>query len=125
MALKGSYDYKGITVSDAYVKIVSVSYSTSEHVTNQIKTAAVYNSDGSIKTDAVYEDVVSKACPASFTAKIWKDKAVRDTKRKFDDQLTSVHGSFEMNVAADAKNPVIQAYVAMKLLDAWKDYTNA
>jgi hypothetical protein len=33
-------------------------------------------------------------------------------------------GSFVMGVGATAKNPVIQAYTAMKAEDKWKDYTD-
>jgi len=124
MALKGSYDYKGITLSDAYVKVTNVGYSTHESVNNQLKTAAVYNSDGSIKTEAVYEDVVVKSTQGNYTAKIWKDKAHRDTVGKYNDDFASVSGSFVMGVGTTAKNPVIQAYTAMKAEDAWKDYTD-
>ena len=124
MALKGSYVYKGITLSDAYVKVTNVGYSTSEYTNNQLKTAAVYNSDGSIKTEAVYEDVVVKQAQGNYTAKIWKDKAHRDTVGKYNDDFASVSGSFVMGVGATAKNPVIQAYTAMKAEDKWKDYTD-
>ncbi len=124
MALKGSYVYKGITLSDAYVKVTNVGYSTNEHVNNQLKTAAVYNSDGSIKTEAVYEDVIVKQTQGNYTAKVWKDKAHRDTAGKYGDNFEQVSGSFVMGVGATAKNPVIQAYTAMKAEDAWKDYTD-
>ena len=53
MALKGSYDYKGITVSDAYVKITSVNWSCNSNSENYVKPAAVYNSDGTVKTPQV------------------------------------------------------------------------
>ncbi len=125
MALKGSYVYKGITLSDAYVKVTNVSYSTNEYTNNQLKTAAVYNSDGSIKTEAVYENVVIKQNQGNYTAKIWKDKAHRDTVGKYEDQFALISGSFVMGVGATAKNPVIQAYTAMKAEDKWKDYTDA
>jgi len=124
MALKGSYVYKGITLSDAYVKVTNVSYSTDEYTKNQLKTAAVYNSDGSIKTEAVYENAVVKSTQGGYTAKIWKDKAHRDTLGKYNDNFVSVSGSFTMGVGATAKNPVVQAYTAMKADDQWKDYTD-
>ena len=50
MALKGKYDYKGIEVADAYVKIASVNWNCSSNSENYVKTAAVYNSDGTVKT---------------------------------------------------------------------------
>ena len=124
MALQGSYDYKGITISEAYVKVTNVSYSVSEGIKSQLKTAAVYNSDGSLKSEAVYEDVVDVVNNANWTASIWKDKAVRDTLGKYNESLTTVSGSFQMNVGTSAKNPVIQAYTAIKAMDAWKDYTD-
>ena len=124
MALKGSYDFKGLTVSDAYVKIINVSYSTVETTSKQIKDAAVYNPDGSLKTEQTFEDVVKKTNYADYSAKIWKDKAVRDTAGKYNEHLTSVNGRFEMSVLAAAKNPLIQAYTAMKAEDKWKDYTD-
>ena len=46
MALKGKYDYKGIEVADAYVKISSVNWSCNSNSEQYVKTAAVYNSDG-------------------------------------------------------------------------------
>jgi len=124
MALKGSYVYKGITLSDAYVKVTNVGYSSNEYTNNQLKTAAVYNSDGSIKTEAVYEDVIVKQTQGNYTAKVWKDKAHRDTAGKYNDDFASVNGSFVMGVSSSAKNPVVQAYTAMKAEDAWKDYTD-
>ena len=124
MALKGSYVYKGITLSDAYVKVTNVGYSSDEYTNNQLKTAAVYNSDGSIKTEAVYEDVIVKRTQGNYTAKVWKDKAHRDTAGKYSDDFASVSGSFVMGIGASAKNPVVQAYVAMKAEDKWKDYTD-
>jgi len=124
MALKGSYVYKGITLSDAYVKVTNVSYSTNEYTSNQLKTAAVYNSDGSIKTEPVYEDAIVKQNQGNYTAKIWKDKAHRDAAGKYNDDFASVSGSFVMGVGATAKNPVVQAYTAMKAEDTWKDYTD-
>jgi len=125
MGLKGSYVYKGITLSDAYVKVTNVGYSTSEYTNNQLKTAAVYNSDGSIKTEAVYEDAVVKQTQGNYTAKVWKDKAHRDTAGKYNDEFAQVSGSFVMGIGAAAKNPVIQAYTAMKADDKYKDYADA
>ena len=124
MALKGSYDFKGLTISDAYVKIISVNYSTVETTTEQVKDAAVYNPDGSLKTEQTFEKVAKKTHYADYSAKIWKDKAVRDAAGKYNEHLTSVNGQFQMSLVASAKNPLIQAYTAMKAEDKWKDYTD-
>ena len=37
MALKGKYDYKGIEVADAYVKIASVNWNCSSNLTDGYK----------------------------------------------------------------------------------------
>ena len=59
MAIKGAYDYKGIAISDAYVKITSVNWSCNSNQVTSEKTPAVYNSDGSIKTEAVMETIIA------------------------------------------------------------------
>ena len=84
----------------------------------------MYNSDGSLKSEAVWEDAVVQNPHANYTAQIWKDKSVRDAIGKYNQAITSVNGSFTMGVGASAKNPVVQAYTAMKAEDAWKDYTD-
>ena len=125
MALKGTYNFKGISVDNAYVKVCNVNYSTDEQVASQLKTAAVYNSDGSIKTPEVYEDVTLVNKKGNYVVKIWKDKAARDASGSWYNHIDSISGTFDMNTAASAKNPVVQAYEAMKAEDAWKDYEDA
>ena len=125
MALKGTYNFKGISVADAYVKVCNVNYSTSEHVTSQLKTAAVYNPDGSIKTPEVYEDVTVVSKKGEYVVKIWKDKATRDASGSWHNHIAQSSGTFDMDTKASAKNPVVQAYEAMKAVDAWKDYEDA
>ena len=124
MALKGTYNFKGISVADAYVKICNVNYSTDEQVKSQLKTAAVYNSDGSIKTPEVYEDVTVVSKKGNYVVKIWKDKATRDAGGSWYNHIAQGSGTFDMDTKASAKNPVVQAYEAMKAEDAWKDYTD-
>ena len=125
MALKGTYNFKGISVADAYVKVCNVNYSTNEQVTSQLKSAAVYNPDGSIKTAEVFEDVTVVNKEGNYTVKVWKDKATRDASGSWYNHIDSMSGTFEMDTKASAKNPVAQAYVAMKAEDAWKDYEDA
>ena len=78
MALQGEYNFKGIEISEAYIKIDNVNYSASHAVETTEKTAAVYNSDGSLKTAAVMQDTWKETSPASFSGKVYKDKAERD-----------------------------------------------
>ena len=123
MALKGSYDYKGITVSDAYVKITNVNWRCNSNSENYVKTAAVYNSDGSVKTPEVRDDRWLQTTVGSWHAKVYKDKAARDANPN--NHICSVSGGFDMDIKDSAKNPVKQAYVAAKVVDTYKDMADA
>lgn len=123
MALKGSYDYKGITVSDAYVKITSVNWSCNSNSENYVKTAAVYNSDGTVKTPEVRDNRWVQTTVGNWHANVYKDKAARDANPN--NQICSVSGSFDMDIKDSAKNPVKQAYVAAKTVDTYKDMADA
>ena len=123
MALKGSYDYKGITVGDAYVKISSVNWSCNSNSENYVKTAAVYNSDGTVKTAEVRADKWVQTTVGNWHANVYKDKAARDANPN--SQICSVSGSFDMDLKDSAKNPVKQAYVAAKTVDTYKSMADA
>ena len=122
MAIQGKYTYKGIDIADSYIKVNSVNYETHDNSIEQEKTAAVYNSDGTVKTPAVMETVWNKKSQANYSAKIYKDKATRDVNPN--EWITNVAGTFTMSVASSGKNPVKQAYDAMKATDDYKDYTD-
>ena len=123
MALKGSYDYKGITVSDAYVKITSVNWSCNSNSENYVKTAAVYNSDGTVKTPQVDDTRWVQTTVGNWHANVYKDTAARDANPH--NQICGVSGSFNMDLKDSAKNPVKQAYVAAKAMDLYKDMADA
>ena len=122
MALQGKYNFKGLEVSEAYIKVDSVNYTASYNMETSEKTAAVYNSDGSIKTPAVMESSWVEKSPASFSGKVYKDKAERDSNPN--NWLAEIWGQFEMTKNAGAKNAVIQAYTELKAKDEYKDYTD-
>ena len=123
MALKGSYDYKGITVSDAYVKITSVNWSCNSNSENYVKTAAVYNSDGTVKTPQVNDTRWVQTTVGNWHANVYKDKAARGANPN--NQICSVSGSFDMDIKDSAKNPVKQAYTAAKTVATYKDMADA
>ena len=87
-----------------------------------LKTAAVYNSDGSLKTEAVYETIWAKMPRSNASVKVFKDKATRDANPN--SQLTEFGFDFTGSLADSAKNHVKQAYVALKADDKYKDYTD-
>jgi len=122
MALKGKYNFKGIEINEAYIKVDNVNYSTMYDLKTTEKTAAVYNSDGSVKTAAVMEENWTEKSPANYSCKIYKDKAQRDSNPN--NWLTEIYGQFEISKGSSAKNPVIQAYVALKADDKYKDYAD-
>ena len=122
MAIQGKYTYKGIDIADSYIKVNSVNYETHDNSIEQEKTAAVYKSDGTVKTPAVMETVWNKKSQANYSAKIYKDKATRDANPN--EWITNVAGGFTMSVVSSGKNPVKQAYDAMKATDDYKDYTD-
>ena len=55
-------------------------------------------------------------------AKVYKDKAARDAQPN--DFITTINGSFAMEVKAASKNALNQAYLAIKAMDDYKDYTD-
>ena len=122
MAIQGKYTFKGLDADNSYVRIVSSNVDVQDNMEVVQKTAAVYNSDGTIKTPAVMEDQWSISKVGRYIAYVYATKAVRDANPK--DYITTINGSFEMDVKASAKNPVVQAYAAIKAEDAYKDYTD-
>ena len=122
MAIQGKYNFKGIEINASYLKIHSVNYNTSSNINNVLKTAAVYNSDGSIKTAEVWEDKWEKVSSANYNAKVYKDKATRDANPN--EVIETINNSFTMDVSSSAKNPLKQAYEALKAADDYKDYTD-
>ena len=122
MAIQGSYDFKGITLSDSYIKITNTSYSQDIRSEDYEKTAAVYNSDGTIKTPAVTDTRFVVSNLGSCTALVFKNKATRDADPH--NYITTINFSYPVVVAASGKNPVKQAYDYIKTTDAYKDYTD-
>ena len=122
MAIKGAYNYKGLAVSDAYIKINSVNWNCNSNQVTSEKTAAVYNSDGTLKTEAVMETNWVETSNGHYSASVYKDKAARDADPH--SVITSVNGSVTISNADDAKNILKQAYLAMKAEDAYKAYTD-
>tara|TARA_R110001606_G_scaffold278703_1_gene427187 strand:- start:403 stop:774 length:372 start_codon:yes stop_codon:yes gene_type:complete len=122
MGLQGSYNFKGIALSDAYLQVGGVKCDYESNSSQSVKTPPVYNSDGSIETDAVYETVWLKAPTSSVRVKVFKDKAIRDANPY--SQLTEFVFTFNGSVAASAKNHVKQAYIALKEEDKYKEFTD-
>ena len=123
MALEGKYTYKGIDIAKAYVMVTNVN--TSNYISSETteKTPKKYNEDGSVKSEAVMETKWVKNLSGNWNASVYKDKDARTNTPNV--VICNVSGSFDMDVKASAKNPIVQAYTAMKADDAWKGYADA
>ena len=123
MALEGKYTYKGIDIAKAYVMVTSVN--TSNYINSETteKTPKKYNEDGSVKSEAVMETKWIKNNSGNWSAAVYKDKDARTNTPNV--VIDNIGGNFDVEVKASGKNPVAQAYAAIKVLDAYKDYTDA
>ena len=109
MGLKGKYNFKGIELSDAYLQIISINCNYHSIPSQNLKTSAVYNSDGSLKTEEVYEKTWEKSPNSSVNIKVFKDKATRDANP--DSQLTELGFSFTGSLADSAKKQTISTKI--------------
>ena len=123
MALQGKYNYKGIEVDDAYLKVSTVNYNVGYAQEVKEISPAEYNEDGSLKKDAVTETNWIPSNSTQVSYQVYKDKASRDAtpNEPFDIGYKNIG---VMDTKASAKNAVIQAYVAIKAMDEYKDYTD-
>lgn len=122
MAIQGSHIFKGITLSDAYLQVTSFDYTLHSQKETSIKTPAVLEADGKVKTEAVYETKWVKKPNSQCLVRVFKDKAARDADAN--GHITDFIFSFELKTTASAKNPIKQAYEALKVVEDYKDYTD-
>jgi hypothetical protein len=122
MALQGSYTFKGIVLSEAYVMVSEVQTSKSISSTQSLVSSATYNSDGTIDQEAVYENTYSYAINCHGSVRIYKDAAAKTANPH--EFIAYENFTFTGDVSADADNAVIQAYTHLKTLDKYNGYTD-
>jgi hypothetical protein len=122
MALQGTYNFKGIELAEAYVKIDSINWSSYHDQQTTESSPRTYNEDGTVKSEATYETSWVENANGNWSAKVYKDQATRDANPN--DYITNINGSFEMATNSTAKNALNQAYLAAKALDDYADYTD-
>jgi len=122
MALQGSYTFKGIVLSEAYLMVSDVQTTKSFNSTQNLVSSATYNSDGTIDQQAVYEKVYGSTVHCSGSIKIYKDNAAKTSNPE--EYIGSDYFSFTGDVGADADNVVTQAYTHLKTLDKYDGYTD-
>ena len=123
MALQGKVVFKGLDIDEAYVVISSARCSVNNTSAPVLKTAATYNEDGSIKSEAVYENEFTKTLRGSYQANVFLNAAAKTANPN--SWITEFHGSYTPDHKDSAKNDVAQAYGALKLVDASKDLADA
>jgi len=123
MALQGKITWKGIEINEAYITIQSANCAVNYNFTKELKTEAKYNEDGTLKSEAVYEDKIIKNLNGNFTASIYKDKATKDANPN--NVVEMIYGNYTPKHTTSAKNDVAQAYEGLKAMDAYKDLADA
>ena len=103
MALTGALTYKGLTISNAHLKVMQVHH-------RAVDTQA---EDGSW----------SKANHADYSARVYKDASSYASNP--DEAIYTITGTFTPSVANSANlNIVKQTYEHLKTLDTYKDLTD-
>ena len=108
MALTGELTYKGLTISNAHLKVM-----TCYHKAVDTSTTA---EDGTVTW--------TKANHADYSARVYKDAAAYAANP--DQAIYTVSGTFTPSVGNGANlNIVKQTYVHLKTLDTYKDLTDS
>ena len=123
MALQGKIVWKSIDIDEAYIAVQMANCSVGYQTTEVLKTAAEFNEDGSLKSEAVYEQKIDKTLEGNFVACVYKNKTSKDDNPN--EFITRIHGTYTPKHTSSAKNDVAQAYVALKATDACKDLADA
>jgi hypothetical protein len=108
MALTGELTYKGLTISNSYLKVMQI-----HHRAVDTSTEA---EDGTVTW--------SKANHADYSARVYKDASAYGSNP--DEAVYTITGTFTPSVANTANlNIVKQTYEHLKTLDAYKSLTDA
>ena len=119
MALQGKVTWKGIEIDGAYVMVDAVHSNSAHELKQEEKTPAVFNEDGTVKTEAVYESSWEKKVYGHYSVTVYATKAKRD-----EDPLGNLYkfsNSFTPSHAASAKCDYKQAYEHLKAIEDYKD----
>ena len=96
MALTGSLTYKGLTISNAHLRVMQAHH--------RVVDTSTEAEDGSVS---------------------WSKTLYADYAANPDEAIYTISGSFTPSVAEDAKDIVEQTYVHLKTLDTYKDLSDA
>ena len=121
MALQGLQNFKGIELSNAYLRIINFNYFVDNHLETSIKTPAIMEEDGfTIKTEAVYESNWIKKPKSECLVKVFKDKAARDSDPN--SSLYEFIFKLDLSISEESENPIKQSYVAIKSDERFENF---
>ena len=107
MALTGQLTYKGLTISNAHLKVMTINHRAVDTSTEA--------EDGTVTW--------SKANHADYSARVYKDATAYGADP--DSAVYTITGTFTPSVANGANlNIVKQTYEYLKTLDTYKDLTD-
>ena len=107
MALTGQLTYKGLTISNAHLKVMTINHRAVDTSTQ--------NEDGTVTW--------SKANHADYTARVYKDAAAYGANP--DEAVYTIEGTFTPSVANGANlNIVKQTYEHLKTLADYDELTD-
>jgi hypothetical protein len=123
MALKGQYNFKGISLSEAYFMVESTK-SRKTHMSEVVLvTPAVLNELDEIIEAPVYETQWIKAVQAVASVKLYTSKSSKEENPT--SFLDIKNYSFTPSENQTAKNITIQAYEYLKTLEEFEGFIDA
>ena len=107
MALTGSLTYKGLTISNAHLRVMQAHH--------RVVDTSTEAEDWSVSW--------SKTLYADYSARVYKDASSYAANP--DEAIYTISGTFTPSVDEDAKDIVEQTYVHLKTLDTYKSLSDA
>jgi hypothetical protein len=123
MALKGSYNFKGISLPEAYFMVENTKCKKIHQSESVLVTPAVLNELDEIIEPPVYETQWTKSVRAVASVKFYTDEPSKiENPNIF---LDSKNYSFTPSENQTAKNITIQAYEHLKTLEEFEGFVDA
>ena len=122
MALQGIYNFKGIELNDAYLKVQNVACSKNSIIRENLVSEAEYGENGEVTKEAQWEKQEEYTYDGNARVLVYKDKQTRE--KSFRESVTNFNLPFVIKVDEDSKNAFAQAYEALKSVEEYKDHTN-
>ena len=97
MALQGIYNFKGIELNDAYLKVQNVACSKNSIIRENLVSEAEYGENGEVTKEAQWEKQEEYAYDGNARVLVYKDKQTRE--KSFRESVTNFNLPFVIKVA--------------------------